>query len=56
MTRPHSPAHRRAMIDAMRAMRKSGARPAELARAANVKIGVVYDALDRSKPQAGRRS
>ncbi|MCW5720843.1 MAG: hypothetical protein KIS86_06850 [Devosia sp.] len=49
-------AQRRAMVDAMRAMRRAGARPVDLARAANVKIGVVYDVLDRSKTNAGRRS
>lgn len=56
MKRPNSPARRRAMIDAMRAMQKAGTRPVELARAANVKIGVVYDLLDRSKLASGRRS
>ena len=54
--RPAKPANRRAMVDAMRAMRRAGAMPVELARAANVKVGVVYDALDRSKPVSGRQS
>lgn len=56
MSRPNSPEKRRAMVDAMRAMRSAGARPVDLARAANVKIGIVYDALDRSKPVSGRPS